>query len=175
MPPKKRRYAQYREVEPITAEQSPAPVYVDQEPPTYLDQTAREEWQRQTSRRTFQTAELGTLAVYCSAFSSWRAAEDIIAVEGRTIKATGSKGQPLLKEHPLLRSAERHLKMMLRSAKALRLDKASGERPLIAVNWATALEEIDTLSVESWEAKYRCSQRGWLGGEFKYLPGELLN
>jgi P27 family predicted phage terminase small subunit len=85
-------------------------------PPDWLSEVAKEEWQRVapelTNRGLLTPLDTGTLATYCETYSLWRGAQSTIAKEGATYESGD-----LVKKNPatgIAQQAVRDLAMLAR-------------------------------------------------------------
>jgi P27 family predicted phage terminase small subunit len=120
--------------------------------PGWLTKEARKEWKRITDALAdmdlFRLPDRAVLASYCQAYSRWKAAEELISIEGPVLKTTGHNGQEKVVRHPALGIAEQAQRQMLRSAALCGFTPADRSKvsapPKQAVNPFTATLDLDS-------------------------------
>jgi P27 family predicted phage terminase small subunit len=97
------------------------------ERPSFLSGEAAEIWSQVTGAMpngTYTAADVPVLAIYCQACALWRAAQQVLVVEG--LSAPGSRGQ--LAPHPAVAIAARQADLILKAADRLGLSPVARTR-----------------------------------------------
>lgn len=100
------------------------------DPPEWLDDTAREMWERIApalcEARVLNITDLHNLESFCTAYSLFRRAEAALVNEGLTVAST----QGGVKKNPLITIITEAKRQMMASGSVLGLDPASRQRVL---------------------------------------------
>lgn len=109
-----------------------APVLDDKTPPDFLDEKAKEEWERVipglTKIGTLTTSDAMILAGYCQHFSRWIKAEQDIADHGLTYETYTETGNKIIRKNPNVEIAKQAAHEMRAFASDLGMTPASRAR-----------------------------------------------